>query len=279
MKSYQGLRISALLAALLALPLAQSTFAATINGVDPKTTVTASMDGGVLKTGNTWYEVGVNSASNTTGLVTGLVAGHDDPLSTYLIQPAQGNNALMLDAANKSGTLVFDRPLPLTAISLFGSSGNGTGTNVLTLNFSDGTKDTLAPVTVGDWFGKTPVVESSHGRIDLGNATFNSVGSADPRVLAIDEAVPTADQSKLITSITIDWTGGTGTGTSLTHTAIFGVSGDVTGIGHFTAIPLGATSFNQDIIVGLQEVPEPGTIALLGLGAIGMLIAYRRKQS
>src|ERR1044071_6145242 len=51
MKSYQGLRVSALMAALLALPLAQNAFAAAVVGLDPKTTVTASMDGGVTKAG------------------------------------------------------------------------------------------------------------------------------------------------------------------------------------------------------------------------------------
>jgi len=102
MKSYQGLRVTALMAALLALPLAQHAFAAaTINGVSVAGTVTATMDGGTAKTGNTWYERGVNSASNITGLVTGLIAGQADPLSTYLIQPATGNNALMLDNASK----------------------------------------------------------------------------------------------------------------------------------------------------------------------------------
>ena len=60
---------------------------------------------------------------------------------------------------------------------------------------------------------------------------------------------------------------------------IFGISGDFTGLGHFSAIPLDAGSFNQDIIVGLQEVPEPGTMVLLGLGAVGMLACVRRKRA
>jgi hypothetical protein len=274
MKSYRGLRATALLAALLAVPLTQNTFAAAVVGIDPKTTVTASMDGGTAKTGNTWYEVGVNTSSNLTGLATGLISGQSDPLSTYLIQSASGNNALMLDSANKTGTLKFDRALPLTAISLSGASGNGSGTNILTLNFSDGTKSTLGPLVAGDWFNNTNRVETSHGRIDLGANTFNNAGADNPRVLALDETIPTADQSKLVTSIDISWSGG-----ATTHTAIFGVSGDITGIGHYTAIPLDATSFNQDLIVGLQEVPEPGTLALLGLGVAGMLVACRRKLS
>jgi hypothetical protein len=232
------------------------------------------MDGGTAKTGNTWYELGVNTAAPTTGLKTGIVAAQADPLSTYLIQPANVNNVLMLDTANKSGTLTFTRPISVTALSLAGSSGNGAGTNVMTLHFSDGSSDTLAAVAVKDWFGNTPQVETANGRIDVPGNAFANVNSGDPRVLAINENLPTADQSKFITSIDLAWTGGT-----TTHTAIFGISGDVTGIGHFTAIPLAGSSFNQDIIVGLQEVPEPGTIALFGLGAAGLLVSLRRKRS
>jgi len=132
----------------------------------------------------------------------------------------------------------------------------------------------LAPIVAGDWFGNTPQVQTSHGRYDLGSGTYNNVGADNPRVLALNMSLAAGDQSKLVDSITINWSGGANT-----HTAIFGVSGDITGIGHFTAIPLSAASFNQDIIIGLQEVPEPGTIALLGLGTIGMLIAYRRKMA
>lgn len=273
MKSYHGVQRTALVAALLAAGLTNNLLGAAVP-VDPKTTITATMDGGIAKTGNTWYELGVNSAALTTGLRTGIIAGQTDPLSTYLIQPAMGNNALMLDNANKTGTLTFDRALPLTALSLAGGSGNGAGTNILTLHYSDGTSSTLAPVTVGDWFNNNPRVQTTSGRIDVGANTFNNAGQDNPRVLAIDESVPGADQSKLVTSIDLSWSGGANT-----HTAIFGVSGDVTGIGHFTAIPLSGSSFNQDIIVGIQEVPEPSTLALLGLGAAGLLACYRRKQS
>ena len=69
---------------------------------------------------------------------------------------------------------------------------------------------------------------------------------------------------------------------TIDSTALFGVSGDFTGLGHFSAIPLAAGSLNQDIIVGASEVvvPEPSTIALFGLGAIGLLVCcYRRKRS
>ena len=112
--------------------------------VAPTNTVSASMDNGVLKTGNSWYELGVNTAAPTTGIDW---LGHrpDRPLSTYLIQPGKGNNALMLDATHKTGALIFSKPFSLSGLSLAGSSGNGTGTNVLTLHFSDGTSEHFGP--------------------------------------------------------------------------------------------------------------------------------------
>jgi len=246
---------------------------------DPST-VTATMDGGTAKTGNTWYEIGVNTKSNTTGLVTGLISGQTDPLSTFLVQPANGNNVLMLDNATKTGTLTFAKALPLEALSIFGSSGNGAGTLMPTLHFSDGTTDAYTnKMALGDWFNNKQIVEVANGRINSGG--FDSVGigtlasPGNPRLLSTNLVLSAADQAKFVTAIDLSWTGG-----STTHSAIFGVSGDFTGLGHFSAIPLAPSSFNQDMIVGVSEVvPEPSTFALLGLGAAGLLVGRRRKNS
>jgi hypothetical protein len=255
------------------------TFGAAIVGVNPTNTITASMDNGILRTGNTWYELGVNPSNPTSGLRTGLINGQSDPLSSYLIQPATGLNALLLDTNRNKGTLIFDRPVSVTALSLSGSSGNGTGTVTPTLRFTDGSTDTLPSVSVGDWFNNTaPRVETAFGRINASNNSFDtqSALSDNPRVYALNETLPTADQGKTIFAIDLSWSGASPT--SNTHTAILGVSGDVTGLGHFTAIPLDTGSFNHDIIVGLAEVPEPGTLALFGLGVAG-LVAWGARKS
>jgi hypothetical protein len=181
----------------------------------------------------------------------------------------------MLDNATKSGTLTFLRPLSLTGLSIAGASGNGTGTIVPTLHFSDNTTATLDGLSVGDWFNNVPRVQTTQGRIDVAGNTFGNAGEDNPRVVAINTTLGADATAKFVTSIDLAWTG---SGAN-THSAIFGISGDFTGLGHFSAIPLDAGSFNQDIIVGLQEVPEPGTMVLLGLGAAGMLACYRRKRA
>jgi len=91
--------------------------------VDPRTTVTATMDGGIGKANNTWYEVGVNSAAPTTGLKTGLVISQTDAQSSYIFQPATSLNAFMLDTGRRTGTITFQTPTAVHGLSLAGASG------------------------------------------------------------------------------------------------------------------------------------------------------------
>jgi hypothetical protein len=265
---------TALMIAVPAVLLANNASGAAV-GIDPKTAVTASMDGGTAKTGNTWYEVGVNTAAATTGFKTGLVSGQNDPLSSYLFRSSVGANALMLDNSTKTGTLTFSQPLKLSGLSFAGASGNGAGTITATLHFTDSSTSALAPLAVGDWFNNTNRVETVAGSIDLVANTFNNVAADNPRVLSANLSLSATDAAKTISSIDLSWTGG-----ATTHTMIFGVSGDLLGLGHYSAIQLDGSSFNQDVIVGTAEaIPEPGTMALLGLGVFGLAAAYRKKNS
>jgi len=266
---------TAALAALLSAALTSSTLGAAITGVNLTNTITASMDGGASKSGDTWYELGVNATNLTSGIKTGLIPGQIDPLSNYLIPGASGPNTLMLDTTTTRGTLTFQRPISVTALSLAASSGHGAATLTPTLRFTDGTSNTISAITVGDWFNNTNRIETANGRISVTGNTFDNVDSDNPRILANNELLSSADAAKTIFAIDFSWSGSAAN----TVTAIFGVSGDVTGIGHFTAIPLDAGSFTQDMIVGLAEVPEPGTLALFGLGIAGLLGYAWRKRS
>ncbi len=209
------------------------------------------MDYGIGKANNTWYEVGVNPAAPTTGLRTGLVSSEADTNSTYLIQPATSPNVLMLDGSHSRGRLTFQTPVAVDALSLAAASGNGGGTVGLTLEFADGTTAFVGPVTVGDWFNNSPILETVKGRIDVTANSFNNVDAANPRLLEVNTNLPAADATNLIASIGLSWSGGANT-----HTMIFAVSGDTSGTGHFAPIPLTPDTFNEDIIVGAKEVMQ-----------------------
>jgi uncharacterized protein (TIGR03118 family) len=247
------------LACALAALLSSSKALAAVVLVNPATAVTATMDNGTTRnsssslSGNTWYEVGVNSGHPTNGLPTGTVTSQSDALSTYDIQPAIGLNALLLDAGHPTGTITFQTPVALHGFSVSGSDGNGAADVTPTLHFTDGTSDTLAALTFQDWFNKTPIIYTTGGRISVDGNADDSAGSNNPRVLANNVTNSVADAGKMIQAISFTWKKDV-SNTGTPHTCIFGVSGDVTGTGHYTPIVLTDDSYTEDMIVGVAEV-------------------------
>jgi len=171
---------AAVLAALVSAALTNQASAAAITGVNLTNTITASMDGGETKSGDTWYQLGVNAANPTTGIRTGLISSQTDPLSTYLIPSPSGLNTLMLDTNRRSGTLTLERPVSATALSLAGASGHGFGTLNATLRFTDGSTNLLSSLTVGDWFNNSNRVDTANGRINVTGNVFDNVNSDNP---------------------------------------------------------------------------------------------------
>lgn len=275
MKSFRCMRIGVFAGVVVASLLSVNSYGQAIVGVNLTNTITASMDGGTAKNGATWYEMGVNGAAPQTGIQLGIVPAEWDPLSLYLFQPADQLNVLMLDSGSRTGSMTFTRPISAVSLSLAGASGNGTGTNTATLRFQDGSTTTVGPFTVGDWFFNELRVQTADGRINIFGNSFANVNSDNPRILPINYTLSEADQLKFLTSVDFSWTG---SGAN-THTALFGISADFTGLGHFSPVPMTAGSFNQDVIVGLSEVPEPGALSLFGLGAFAALVARLRRKA
>src|SRR5215210_2985674 len=112
--------------------------------------VTASMDGGVAKTGNTWYEQGKNAAAPTTGLPhPPVLFSAADPNVGFLLQSYTTNNALLLDSPSATGgTLTLVTPNRYSDLTLLTASGNGSGTLTLTLQFDDAGPAITVPGTV-----------------------------------------------------------------------------------------------------------------------------------
>jgi len=213
------------------------------------TSVTATMDGGTAKTGNTWYEKGFNAAAPTTGLPSAYFNPEFDATSSFYFENARTDatlkNILLLDSTAKTGTLTFGTPRIGPSLAFSTSSGNGTGTLTATVHFADGAADaSIAAFKSPDWFNATdPRVVTSHGRVDVVGKSFNNVGADNPRVYAEIIDLPAANATDPIKSIDLSWTGSGAT----THTFIFGVS----------------------------ATPEPASLGLAGLGALGLL--FRRR--
>jgi hypothetical protein len=213
--------------------------------------VTATMDNGTGKAGNTWYERGLNPAAPATGLPMNVVqAAQDDPTLTFRLGPAVGNNALLLDVATPAGNLTLTTPVRLSRLYILAASGNGSTANArLGLQFSDLAPGIDTTYTAPDWFNATPIAVTASGRLVPSTGAFANVGEANPRLYyyMVDLAALGAATREL-NFINFEFNG---TGTSTTHTAIMAISGDI--------------------------VPEPATTALL-LTALATSLARRRRS-
>jgi autotransporter-associated beta strand protein len=183
--------------------------------------ITATVDGGTARTGNTWYALG-SAANPTTGLPMGTTFTSASSLATqYTLQASNGNNVLLMNSANPgnpNGTLTFASPVQVSALSFLVSSGNGAGTLALTANLVGGGTASLGTISAPDWFGSGTTAYIANGRMNNGNGAFANLNSGNPRLWEVDVPVPSGTAA--IQSVSIAWTGG-----STTNSQIFGVSG------------------------------------------------------
>ena len=245
--------VSSARAAYVPIPLAPDSFnhdlVVEAAAVDDPTThyagaVTATMDGGAAKTGNTWYEQSRNAAAPTTGLPhPGAVVSLADATASFLLQPYTGNHALLLDSAATTGMLTLGAPGQYSALSLLTSSGNGSGTLTLGLQFEDLGPGIELPGTTPspDWFNANPIAINSNGRVVATTGVFANVNGNNPRLYQENITLPAEAARRILTAVNITWTG---SGAN-THTAIFALSG--------------------------TPVAEPGAMCLLGLAATALL--------
>ncbi len=187
--------------------------------------ITATMDGGTSKGGNTWYQVGQNAAAPTTGLPMGTSFTVTDPTTggdTFQFQGIDTNNAILLANDNNgspTGTFTLAQPGTCTSLSFLASDGNGGATVDVTLNYLNGSTGTAA-IAVGDWFNNTPIAWNANGRISSGG--YDNVNNNNPRLYYYDlTGLPTTSP---LESISFQTTVGVG---SNTHTAIMGISGNL----------------------------------------------------
>jgi PEP-CTERM motif-containing protein len=205
--------------------------------------VTATMDAGAAENGDTWYQLGFNASAPTTGLPAGSNVASQTGNGTFAIQPAVGNNAVLLNSATPTTTLNLITPAPYSRLALYSSSGNGSGTLTYTLHFADGATET-GTFTSPDWFNVTQnVAYVANGRVEPNDRSFDAVNSGNPRVY--EQAFNVTNTGANLTGMDLRWTGSAAN----TNTAILGVSG--------------------------VAVPEPAALGLLGICGLGLLVRRR----
>jgi hypothetical protein len=216
--------------------------------------VTATMDAGIAKKDNTWYEQGL-AGSGGGGLPTGgLFTSLSDPSTQFQLAAYTGNNALLLDAANTSGTLTLLTPGHFSSLSFLTSSGSvfqSAPTLGLTIHFADGSSALSGLGIVSpDWFDHSPTALNASGRVGVDTGNFDHVGTSDPRMYQETVQLPSNAWGHPISSIDITWTSN---GSDNSHTGIFALSG--------------------------VSVPEPSSVAMLGSGVLGLALTLRRRHA
>ena len=243
-----------------------------VTDANPATRFAQQFDFGSTTGGlSAWFEQGIlfNGAPLTNGLPSGQnftsqinnsVTGTP---SVFSLLPANGNNVLRTSTnlGVPSATLTLTTPGRYSSLAVLASTGAafGFGTGTLTLHFSDGTSSAPLSYDAPDWNifvgGDTSrVALGPVGRSDdLGNGTgFLYTPSEGSQFVMYETDLNLAAlglDTRTLTSIT--FTSATNAPNPGGITGVFAVSG--------LASPSGVA------------VPEPGTLALLSIGTLGLL--------
>lgn len=159
---------------------------------------------------------------------TGFITSVNNTNIRYQLANYTGSNALRLAGRNSTGTLTFVTPGCYSALSILASSGQGSSTFNVTLNFTDGTSNSTYTFTVADWYNGTPYAIIGIGRVnktpDGSGDTYDTFDgdATNPRLYDCTLTIATGDLGKLLKSITIT-KNESGTG----KTVILGVSGQI----------------------------------------------------
>jgi hypothetical protein len=182
---------------------------------------TASMEGGVLESGRTWYELGYYPLSPATGLPApgSILTDSAAPDHRYsLATDYTVNNAIMFDSDFPTASLTPANPAAYTALSFLCAAGHGPVTNECVINHANGSAETNVFV-IPNWFdGSLPAFISS-GDLNLNIRAVDSVGANNPRLYGVD--IPLANTQSAVTNVEFTFK----SGGANSHAAIFAMSG------------------------------------------------------
>ncbi|TXF74867.1 fibronectin type III domain-containing protein [Chryseobacterium sp.] len=154
-----------------------------------------------------------------TGQFNSAVAA--TPNLPYQLASYSGNNSLRLAAAGNNGTLTFASPARAYKLYMLSTSGSGTATLDVVVNFTDASSQTFTGVAISDWYNGTNFAIQGFGRVLRTTDVLESGSGTNPRLYQNTLTLDVANQAKLIQSVTLTKTA-TGTGVA----NVFGFSAD-----------------------------------------------------
>lgn len=141
------------------------------------------------------------------GVINTVVAS--TPGLSFQLGNLSGNNSLKLVAASDSGVLTFASPKAAFRLYMLSTSGSGTSTVQVQVNFTDNTSQIFSGVALSDWYGGTNYAIQGIGRINRANDVLEP-NSTNPRLYQTLLTLDAANQIKPIQSVTVTKTAGTG---------------------------------------------------------------------
>lgn len=232
----------------------------------PCAATTATMDGGVNNTGNTWYEQGYYAYTPASGLppAGSLLTSLAQPDHQYRLAASYtANNAAFVDSLRSNVNLTLANPTNYSALSFLSATANNSVTNQCIVQYLDGTMETNTFVS-RDWFNNAPYAFSSLGRVNVENRSVNNTpaDTATPNPRLYEAQFALGNTTSPVTNILVRFLGAVNPTTG--RMVIFAVSASA---GAFSPIlttvspsPAGAyVGGNLSLIGGVSGGTEPIT--------------------
>src|ERR1043166_1993599 len=182
---------------------------------------TATMDGGLNNSANTFYESGYVPTAPTTGLpaASSPITNISATDHRYVLAPSwTANNAILLTSNAPTAALTLTTPSNYPGLSFLTAAGNGAVTVGCTIRHANGSSESNAFVA-SDWINKSPVAAAANGRVSVSAKTLSYANSGNPRLYSADFTL--GNTVSPVTNITLTWQSGAANG----YAAIFAVSG------------------------------------------------------
>ncbi|BDI31537.1 hypothetical protein CCAX7_35880 [Capsulimonas corticalis] len=186
-----------------------------------------------------FYAPGFNPRFPKVGLPAGTrFASRDDPLISFALQPASGNNVLLLRAEHSQGDLALVRPARFNHLAFLVAGFNGAWSGAYRLDFADGHSSTGAFIAPDNFDNQRPnVALGGFGRVFRQGSTFTAPSGAlpdgrfencqpdDPNLFDIPITLSPADAQRTLVRISFINKDQEASGNDVAILGIFGVSG------------------------------------------------------